>query len=131
MGIALIIAVSQLKDLLGYSRRSSASGSRSWPAGRYGAARSQLNSWALGCWGYCEFRVSVFFAVAFLGSPGSLLVVAAASAAVALIHCRWTRSTLASARFWLHCLLPHIPHLSIARISELLPSGTRSLSGRC
>jgi SulP family sulfate permease len=120
VGIALIIAVSQLKDLLGFSAAQvPADLIHGLPV--LWAARGQLNVWAL---------VVGIFAILGIGLvrhripwfPGSLLIVAAASAAVALVPL--PVDTIAS-RFGAlpaGLPLPHVPHLSIARISELLPS---------
>ena len=120
VGIALIIAVSQLKDLLGLSAvHVPADLIHGLPA--LWSARSSVNFTALivgllsiAGIGLLRHRLPWF--------PGSLLVIACASAAVALLRLPvdtiFTRfGTLPSG-----LPMPSIPHLSIARISELLPS---------
>jgi len=120
VGIALIIAVSQLKDLLGLSAvHVPADLIHGLPA--LWSARSDVNLTALivgllsiAGIGLLRHRLPWF--------PGSLLVIACASAAVALVPLPvdtiFTRfGTLPSG-----LPMPSIPHLSIARISELLPS---------
>jgi SulP family sulfate permease len=119
VGIALIIAVSQLKDLLGLSAHVPADLVHGLPA--LWAARSQVNLWAL---------ATGLFAIAGIALlrhllpwfPGSLLVIAAASAAIALVPL--PVDTIFSRFGALPAGLPapSIPHLSLARISELLPS---------
>jgi SulP family sulfate permease len=120
IGIALIIAVSQLKDLFGLS---------------YGPASADLveavpamwNAW--GSFNIVAFAIGMSSIVGIAALrrlapwfPGSLLVIAAASAAVALlplpvetIHSRFGSlpATLP---------MPSIPHVSIERISDLMPS---------
>ena len=120
IGIALIIAVSQLKDLLGLSlSHGSADLVQAVPA--LWNARMSLNPYALGVG---------LFAIAGIAAcrrlvpwfPGSLLVIAAASAAVAVFHL--PVETIAS-RFGAlpgGLPMPSIPHVSVARISDLLPS---------
>lgn len=120
VGIALIIGVSQLKDLLGLSAtKVSADLVQALPA--IWAARDLINPMALTV-GLLSIggiallrRVAPWF-------PGSLLVIAAASAAVALfalpvdtIHARF--GVLPSG-----LPAPVLPHVSISRISALLPS---------
>ena len=120
VGIALIIAVSQLKDLLGLSAvHVPADLIHGLPA--LWSARGDVNLTALivgllsiAGIGLLRHRLPWF--------PGSLLVIACASGAVALlplpVDTIFTRfGTLPSG-----LPMPSIPHLSIARISELLPS---------
>ena len=120
VGIALIIAVSQLKDLLGLSAvHVPADLIHGVPA--LWSARGDVNLTALivgllsiAGIGLLRHRLPWF--------PGSLLVIACASGAVALlplpVDTIFTRfGTLPSG-----LPMPSIPHLSIARISELLPS---------
>ncbi len=120
IGIAVIIAVSQLKDLLGLSlERTSADLVEVVPA--LWIARASLNPIALGIG---LFSIAGIAALRRLVPwlPGSLLVIAAASAAVAVFHL--PVDTIAS-RFGAlpgGLPLPSIPHVSVARISELLPA---------
>src|SRR4029079_473144 len=85
------------------------------------AARGQSNVWALAVGifailgiGLLRHRIPWF--------PGSLLIVAAASAAVALVPLPVDTIYSRFGALPAGLPLPHIPHLSIARISELLPS---------
>ena len=120
IGIALIIAVSQIKDLLGLPTVSgSADLVEALPA--LWAARGAVNPAAL------TVGISAVVGIALLrrlapGFPGSLLVIAAASAAVAMlalpvdtVQSRF--GDLPAGLPW-----PSVPHVSVARISELLPS---------
>jgi sulfate permease, SulP family len=120
VGIALIIAVSQLKDLLGLSAaRVPADMVEALPA--LWAAREAVNPIAL------AVGVSSIAGIALLrriapSFPGSLLVIAAASGAVAMlflpvdtIHSRFGALPTGLP-------MPSLPHVSVARISELLPS---------
>lgn len=119
IGIALIIAVSQLKDLLGLSTAVPANLIEALPA--LAAARNAINPTALvvgivSIAGIASLRrIAPWF-------PGSLLVIGAASGAVALlslpvdtIHSRF--GALPGG-----LPLPSLPRISIDRISELLPS---------
>jgi len=120
IGIAVIIAVSQLKDLLGLSlQHSSADLVQVLPA--LWSARASLNPVALGIGIFSIAGIAAFRRlVPWL--PGSLLVIAAASAAVAVFHL--PIDTIAS-RFGAlpaGLPLPSIPQISVARISELLPA---------
>ena len=120
VGIALIIAVSQLKDLLGLSAAHvPADLIHGLPA--LWAAREQLNLAALGV-GLFSIAGIGFLRRLLPWFPGSLLVIATASAAVALLPL--PVDTIYSRFGVLPAGLPapSIPHLSIARISELLPS---------
>jgi len=120
VGIALIIAVSQLKDFLGLSdAKVPADLIRGLPA--LWNARSAINLTALivgmlsiGGIAALRHRLPWF--------PGSLLVIACASAAVALVPL--PVDTIYSRFGALPSGLPtpSLPHLSLARISELLPS---------
>jgi SulP family sulfate permease len=120
VGIALIIAVSQLKDLLGLSAtKVSADLVQALPA--LWAARDAINPMAL---------IIGLFSVAGIALlrrivpwfPGSLLVIALASAAVALhaLPVDTIYSRFGSLPAGLPA--PSLPHVSIARISALLPS---------
>lgn len=119
VGIALIIAVSQLKDLLGMSATVPADLVHGLPA--LWAARDQLKLAALGVGLFTIGGIAVLrhYIPWF---PGSLLVIAAASAAaiflrlpVDSIHSRFGELPAGLP-------MPSVPHLSLARISELLPS---------
>jgi SulP family sulfate permease len=119
VGIALIIAVSQLKDLLGLSAHVPADLVHGLPA--LWAARGQMSLAALG------IGVGAILAISLLRHlipwfPGSLLVIAVASWAVARlplpVDTIFSRFGELSSGF----PAPSVPHLSIARISELLPS---------
>jgi len=120
VGIALIIAVSQLKDLLGLSAAHvPADLIHGLPA--LWAARGGLNLQALGL-GLVSIAGIAAFRHFLPWFPGSLLVIAAASAAVALAGL--PIDTIFSRFGALPAGLPppSLPHVSIARISELLPS---------
>ena len=120
VGIALIIAVSQLKDLLGLSAtKVSADLVQALPA--LWATRDAINPVALAV-GLCSVggiavlrRIAPWF-------PGSLLVIGVASTAVALFAL--PVDTLYSRFGSLSPGLPApaLPHVNIARISALLPS---------
>jgi SulP family sulfate permease len=119
VGIALIIAVSQLKDLLGLSAHVPADLVHGLPA--LWSARSQANLAALGV------GVAAIAGIALLRHlipwfPGSLLVIATASAAVALLPLPVDTIFSRFGELPSGLPLPSIPHLSVARISALLPS---------
>lgn len=119
IGIALIIAVSQLKDLLGLAAEVPADMVEALPA--LWAARDSINPAAL--W----LGLPAIAGIALMRRltpwfPGSLVVIFAISAAAAMlalpvdtIHSRF--GALPSG-----LPLPSLPHVSVARISELLPS---------
>lgn len=120
VGIALIIAVSQFKDLLGLSAtKVSADLVQALPA--LWAARDAINPIALavGVLSICGIallrRIAPWF-------PGSLLIIALASAAIALLAL--PVDTIYSRFGSLPAGLPtpSLPHVSIVRISALLPS---------
>ena len=120
VGIALIIAVSQLKDLFGFSAAQvPADLIHGLPV--LWAARDQVNLLAL------AVGIFAIVGIALLRHripwfPGSLLVIALASAAVALIPL--PVDTIYSRFGAIPAGLPppHVPHFSITRIGELLPS---------
>ncbi|MDQ2704691.1 MAG: SulP family inorganic anion transporter [Pseudomonadota bacterium] len=120
VGIALIIAVSQLKDLLGLSLGSvSADLVEALPA--LWSARSSVNAAALAVGLVSIAGIGALRRLA-PSFPGSLLVIALASAAVAFlalpvdtIQSRF--GALPAGLPW-----PSLPHLSVARVTELLPS---------
>jgi SulP family sulfate permease len=120
IGIAVIIGVSQLKDLLGLSLvHGSADLVEALPA--LWNARASLNPSALGIGIFAIFGIAAFRRL-LPWFPGSLLIVAVASTFVAVLHL--PIDTIAS-RFGAlpgGLPMPSIPHVSVARISELLPS---------
>jgi sulfate permease, SulP family len=120
VGIALIIAVSQLKDLLGLSAaKASADLVEALPA--LWAARDAINPVAVAVGLFSVAGIALLRRIA-PWFPGSLLVIAAASAAVALltlpVDTIYSRFGSLPTGF----PFPSLPHVSIARISELLPS---------
>ena len=120
VGIALIIAVSQLKDLFGLSAAHvPADLVHGLPA--LWNARSDLNVTAL-IVGLLSIAGIALLRHRLPWFPGSILVIACASAAVALIPL--PVDTIFSRFGALPSGLPSpsIPHVSVARISELLPS---------
>ena len=119
VGIALIIAVSQLKDLLGLSAAVPADLVHGLPA--LWAARSQFNLTAFGI-GLAAIAGIALFRHLLPWFPGSLLVIAGVSALVALL--RLPVDTIFSRFGELPSGLPapSIPELSVSRVSELLPS---------
>jgi SulP family sulfate permease len=119
VGIALIIAVSQLKDLLGLSAHVPADLVHGLPA--LWAARGQANLAALGV-GIVAIAGIALLRHLIPWFPGSLLVVATASAAVAWISLPVDTIFSRFGELPSGLPTPSIPHLSFARISELLPS---------
>ena len=119
VGIALIIAVSQLKDLLGLSAHVPADLIHGLPA--LWSARSQANVPAI-IVGLLSIAGIALLRHRLPWFPGSLLVIACASAAVALMPL--PVDTIFSRFGALPSGLPppSIPHLSVARVSEMLPS---------
>jgi SulP family sulfate permease len=120
VGIALIIAVSQLKDLLGLSAAHvPADLIHGLPALWNARGALNLEALVLGVASIAGIAVLRHFLPWF---PGSLLVIAAASATLVLL--RLPVDTIYSRFGPLPAGLPppSIPHLSIARIGELLPS---------
>jgi SulP family sulfate permease len=120
VGIALIIAVSQLKDLFGLSAaKVSADMVEALPA--LWAARGAINPAALAVGIFSITGIALLRRIA-PSFPGSLLVIGAASAAVAIFAL--PVDTIQSRFGALPAGLPapSLPHISIARISELLPS---------
>ena len=120
VGIALIIAVSQLKDLLGLSAaKVSADLVQALPA--LWAARDAINPIALAV-GLVSVGGIALLRRILPWFPGSLLVIAVASAAVALlalpVDTIYSRFDALPAGL----PMPSMPHVSIARISVLLPS---------
>ena len=119
VGIALIIAVSQLKDLLGLSAHVPADLIHGLPA--LWAARDQLNLNAFGV------GVASVAGIALLRHrapwfPGSLLIIGIASSVVAWLALPVDTILSRFGELPSGLPAPAIPHFSIARISELLPS---------
>ena len=120
IGIAVIIAVSQLKDLLGLSAAVvPADLVEALPALSAAIDGTNPMALALGMFSIAGIALLRHLAPWF---PGSLLVIAAASAAVALLA--FPIDTIGSRFGDLPAGLPtpSLPHISVARISELLPS---------
>ena len=119
IGIALIIAVSQLKDLLGLSTKVSADLVQALPT--LWAARDVINPMALAVGLFSVGGIALLRLIA-PWFPGSLLVIALASAAIALLAL--PVDTIYSRFGSLPAGLPapSLPHVSIARVSALLPS---------
>ena len=120
VGIALIIGVSQLKDLLGLSATTvSADLVQALPA--LWAAHDATNPSALAIGLFSIGGIALLRRIA-PWFPGSLLVIAAASAVVAFLTL--PVDTITSRFGALPSGLPplSLPHVSIARISALLPS---------
>jgi SulP family sulfate permease len=120
VGIALIIAVSQLKDLLGLSSAHvPADLVHGLPA--LWAARSQVNLTAFAV-GLVAITGIALLRRLIPWFPGSLLVIAAASAAVALVPLPVDTIFSRFGQLPSGVPAPSVPHLSVARVSELLPS---------
>jgi sulfate permease, SulP family len=120
IGIALIIAVSQLKDLLGLSAATvPADLIEALPA--LWAAHDAINStaFALGVASIAGIALLRRLAPWF---PGSMLVIAAASAAVTVFALPVDTIQSRFGPLPAGLPVPSLPHVSIARISELLPS---------
>ena len=120
VGIALIIAVSQLKDLLGLSAaKVPADLVEALPA--LWAAHDAINPTAL-ILGFLSIAGIALLRRMAPWFPGSLLVIGAASAAVAMLAL--PVDTIQSRFGTLPAGLPtpSLPYVSMARISELLPS---------
>ena len=120
VGIALIIAVSQLKDLFGLSAaKVSADMVEALPALWAARGATSPAALAVGIFSIAGIALLRRMAPSF---PGSLLVIGAASAAVAIFTL--PVDTIQSRFGALPAGLPtpSLPRISIARISELLPS---------
>ncbi|HEY8435077.1 MAG TPA: SulP family inorganic anion transporter, partial [Sphingomicrobium sp.] len=120
VGIALIIAVSQLKDLLGMSAAHvPADLVHGLPALWAARGQTNLTAFAVG--------LSAIAGIALLRRlmpwfPGSLLVIGIASAAVATLDLPVATIFSRFGQLPSGLPAPSVPHLSVARISELLPS---------
>lgn len=120
IGIAIIIASSQLKDFFGLT-------AGAVPAEFVGklkvlwAARGSLNLSALGM-GLAALILIVLLRRLFPRFPGLFLVMAAVSAAIAMLHL--PVETIASRYGALPATLPapQLPQITLARVTELLPS---------
>ena len=120
IGIALIIGVSQLKDLLGLSlEHVSADLIEAVPA--LWSARDSINAVALAL-GLVSIAGIAILRRSVPWLPGSLLVIAAASASVALLALPVDTIYSRFGPLPTGLSAPSLPHVSIARISELLPS---------
>jgi SulP family sulfate permease len=120
VGIALIIAVSQLKDLLGLSAAHvPADLIHGLPA--LWAARGQLNPSAVGV-GLVAIASIALLRRLIPWFPGSLLVIGAASLAIAKLGLPVDTIFSRFGELPAGLPTPSMPHLSVARISELLPS---------
>lgn len=120
VGIALIIAVSQLKDLLGLSEtKVSADLVQAVPA--LWAARDAINPMALAVGLFSIGGIALLRRIA-PWFPGSLLVIATASAAIALFTLPVDTIYSRFGSMPAGLPVPSLPNVSIARISELLPS---------
>jgi sulfate permease, SulP family len=120
VGIALIIGVSQLKDLLGLSAtKVSADLVEALPA--LWAAREAISPTALAIGLFSIAGIALLRRIA-PWFPGSLLVIAAASAMVALLFLPVDTIQSRFGALPAGLPMPSLPHVSIARISELLPS---------
>lgn len=119
VGIALIIAVSQLNDLLGLSLKVPADLVEAIPV--LWAGRTAINPAALAV-GIFSIGGIALLRHAAPRFPGSLFVIAAASAAVAFAHLPVDTIQSRFGALPAGLPMPSLPHLSIDRISELLPS---------
>lgn len=120
IGIALIIAVSQLKDLLGLSAaKVPADLVQAVPA--LWAARGAINPDALAVGLFSIAGIALLRRIA-PSLPGSLMVIAGASAAVALLFLPVDTIQSRFGALPAGLPMPSLPHVSVARISELLPS---------
>ena len=119
VGIAIIIAVSQLKDLVGLSSPVPADLVHGLPA--LWAARGQMNLTALSV-GLAAIGGIALFRRLIPWFPGSLLVIGAASLAVLWFQLPVDTIFSRFGKLPSGIPVPAIPHLSIGRIAELLPS---------
>jgi SulP family sulfate permease len=120
VGIAIIIAVSQFKDLLGLSSiKASADLVEALPA--LWVARETINPLAVGVGLFSVAGIALLRRIA-PWFPGSLLVFGAASEAVALLLLPVDTIYSRFGALPTGLPMPSLPHVSIARISALLPS---------
>ena len=120
VGIALIIAVSQLKDLLGLSAAHVPADLIHGLPALWGA-RCQLNLSAVGV-GFVAVAAIALFRRLIPWFPGSLLVIGAASLAIARLGLPVDTIFSRFGELPAGLPTPSMPHLSVARMSELLPS---------
>jgi SulP family sulfate permease len=120
IGIALIIAISQFKDLLGLSdAKVPANLVEAVPA--LWAAREAVNPFALSVGAFSIAGIALLRHIA-PGFPGSLLVIAAASTAVALFFLPVDTIQSRFGALPAGLPMPSLPDFSVARINQLLPS---------
>ena len=120
VGIALIIAVSQLKDLFGLSAAHVPADLVHGEPALWAAHRqANLSAFAVGIASIAGIAVLRRLLPWF---PGSLVVIAAASAFVAFLPLDVDTIVSRFGALPSGLPLPSLPHLSITRISELLPS---------
>jgi len=120
IGIALIIAVSQLKDLLGLtSAHVPADLVHGLPA--LWAARGTLNTSAV-IVGVTSIAGIALLRHRYPSFPGSLFVIGAASALVSLLPLPVDTIYSRFGALPAAVPLPSLPHLSIGRVNEVLPS---------
>jgi sulfate permease, SulP family len=120
VGIALIIAVSQLKDLLGLSTaKVPADLIEALPV--LFAAREAINPMALAVGVFSIAGIAILRRIA-PWFPGSLLIIAVASTAVALLFLPVDTVQSRFGALPAGLPVPTLPHISVARVSELLPS---------
>ena len=119
VGIAVIIAVSQLKDLLGLQPSVPADLVDAVPV--LWAARDSINPAALAVGLFSMVGIIVMRRIA-PWFPGSLLVIAAAAMIVALVNVPTDTIHSRFGAIPAGMPMPSLPHISIARLSELLPA---------
>lgn len=119
IGIAVIIAVSQLKDLLGLSTTVPADLVEALPALWMDRGAISPTALAVGMFSIVGIALLRRLAPWF---PGSLLVIGAASAAVALLGLPVDTIYQRFGSLPAGLPMPSIPHVSVALISDLLPS---------
>ena len=120
IGIALIIGISQLKDLLGLTAVTvPVDLVEALPA--LWAARPAINPVALAVGMLSVLGIALLRRIA-PWFPGSLLIVAAASASVAWLHLPVETIQSRFGALPAEFPLPSLPPMSVARVSELLPS---------
>jgi SulP family sulfate permease len=120
VGIAVIIAVTQLKDLFGLSAvKVPADLIKALPA--LWAARDAINPIAVAIGVFSVAGIALLRRLA-PWFPGSLLVIAVASAAVAILALPVDTIQSRFGSLPTGLPMPSLPHVSLARISDLLPA---------